>query len=180
TLADYTLSDNLENLIGAVATGQSLTGNAANNTIIGEAGDDVLTGLGGVDTLKGGAGADRLIGGDGNDILTGGTGADVFVASLAGGADGVVDFVVGTDRIDVTAFGAYQSIVQSGADTIVTLATGVTFKLVGVTASSLTDASFIGLAAPAPALLADPDKTEVHKAPPDAVPVGASDPGWFI
>ena len=182
TLASYTLGTEVENLTGTATTGQALTGNALNNTIIGDAGADTLSGLDGVDTLKGGAGADRLIGGAGNDTLSGGTEADVFVASVGGGADKVTDFLVGTDKLDVTAFGAYVSIVQSGADTIVTLAGGVTFRLTGVTAGTVTNASFIGLSGPAPALMVDAgsgksdgqhDLAEQHRQE-------TADHGWFL
>ncbi|MBI1407934.1 MAG: hypothetical protein GC145_17605, partial [Caulobacter sp.] len=44
----------------------------------------------------------------------------------------------------------YQSIAQDGADALVTLASGVTMRLSGVTASTVTDASFIGLPPPPP------------------------------
>ena len=126
-LAAYTLAAEVENLTGTSAGGQALTGNSANNAIVG---------AGGADTLTGGAGT---------DTLTGGGGADVFVVTVGGGADTVTDFVVGTDKIDISAFGAYQTIVQSGADTLITVAAGVTLRLTGVTASTVTNASFVGL-----------------------------------
>ena len=116
----------------------------------------MLKGNAGTDTLNGGEGDDILIGGTGTDTLTGGAGADVFTATVGGGADTLIDFVVGTDLIDLTAFGAYQSIVQSGADTLITLGSGpsgMTLRLVGVTASTVTDASFIGLSPPSPMVL---------------------------
>ena len=130
SLASYTLGSEVENLTGTVGTGQSLTGNGLANSITG------------------GAGADTITGAAGDDSLRGNGGADVFVATAGGGADTVADFVVGTDKIDVSAFGAYQSIAQDGADTVVTVAPGVTFRLTGVTASTVTGASFIGLAGP--------------------------------
>lgn len=46
-----------------------------------------------------------MIGGAGNDRLTGGKGADVLVFATGAGADRVKDFDVGTDRIDLSAFG---------------------------------------------------------------------------
>ncbi len=127
TLASYTLGDYIEHLVGEAAGGQALTGNGLSNAI------------------SGGAGADTITGGAGNDTLAGNGGADGFVATAGGGEDTISDFVVGTDRIDVSAFGGYQSIVQSGGDTLVTVAAGVTFRLIGVTAATVTDASFIGL-----------------------------------
>lgn len=129
-LATYTLAAEVENLAGTSGAGQALTGNSLANTITG------------------GAGADTITGGDGADALRGNGGADVFVATVGGGADTIADFVAGVDRINVAAFGGYQSIVQSGTDTLVTVATGVTFRLIGVTASTVTAGSFIGLAGP--------------------------------
>src|SRR5688572_17129 len=58
-LAAYTLGANLENLTGTSASGQTLTGNAANNVVTGAAGND---------TIDGGTGDDSLRGGLGNDI----------------------------------------------------------------------------------------------------------------
>ena len=132
------------NVLVGDSRNEQINGLGGNDALYGNAGSDLLDGGIGNDTLNGGDGDDILIGGGGNDTLTGGIGADVFTVSLAGGADIVTDFVVGTDLIDITAFGAYQSIVQSGADTLITLASGVTLKLNNVTASFLTSASFIG------------------------------------
>jgi Ca2+-binding RTX toxin-like protein len=81
-LAAYTLGANLENLVGALALGQALTGNRSGNVITGAGGADTLDGLGGADTLNGGGGSDTLLGGDAADVLAGGAGADV----AAGGA----------------------------------------------------------------------------------------------
>lgn len=130
TLASYTLGAEVENLTGISGAGQSLTGNSLANSITGGAGIDTLSGGGGGDTLRGNGGA------------------DTFVATAGGGADTIADFVVGTDKIDVSAFGSYQSVVQDGADTLVTVASGVTFRLTGVTASTVTSASFTGIAGP--------------------------------
>ncbi len=181
SLATYVLPTNVEFMVGLLATGQTLTGNAHDNTITGGAGADLLAGLAGADTINGGEGGDTLdgggdadklsgeggddslIGGDANDTLlggdgadrlrgdagsdklTGGAGADVFVVTAGGGSDTVYDFVVGTDLIDLTATGAYQSITQSGADTVIAFATGVSMRLIGITASTVTDAIFVGL-----------------------------------
>jgi Ca2+-binding RTX toxin-like protein len=92
-VANYTLSNNVENLtlIGAGAingTGNvlnnSIVGNAAANTLSGGAGDDYLIGGAGNDTLDGGAGNDQLYGDAGTDVMTGGDGSDTYyVDSLA-------------------------------------------------------------------------------------------------
>lgn len=50
----------IENAVGGNGN-DSLTGNAAGNTLDGGAGSDILTGLGGNDTLRGGAGADTYV-----------------------------------------------------------------------------------------------------------------------
>jgi Ca2+-binding RTX toxin-like protein len=110
---------NIENVVGAAAFANTLTGNAAANrftggsgidTVQGNAGNDVIFGgsgndilLGGTsgtlddgsaDTLEGGAGSDYLSGGQGNDILRGGDGND----SLVGGVGNTArQFFIGTD-----------------------------------------------------------------------------------
>ncbi|MGE5501292.1 MAG: M10 family metallopeptidase C-terminal domain-containing protein [Ignavibacteriales bacterium] len=124
----------------------------------------------GADTILGNAAANRIVGNAGNDTFTGGAGADVFVVTTNGGKDIVTDFVVGSDKIDATAYGAYQSIAQSGSDTVITFATGVTETLRGVTASTVTAASFIGLAA-----AAQPSGQTVNGTPGDDKLVGGSD-----
>lgn len=111
---NYTLTDNVENLTlaGAAVSG---TGNDLDNIIIGNALANVLIGGAGNDRLFGDDGNDRLVGGDGRDFLTGGSGADVFVAeknsvkstgkSGSFSTDTITDFVAGTDKIDLSAFG---------------------------------------------------------------------------
>ncbi|HEY7809717.1 MAG TPA: M10 family metallopeptidase C-terminal domain-containing protein [Allosphingosinicella sp.] len=109
-LSSYTLGANVENL--------ELTGSALNGT--GNGLDNVLTGNALSNRLDGGAGADRLIGGDGMDYLTGGAGADIFVgeinatktATKLGGisVDVVLDFVSGTDKIDLSGIDANTGI----------------------------------------------------------------------
>jgi Ca2+-binding RTX toxin-like protein len=69
-LAAYTLlAANVEKLVGTAVTGQTLTGNGANNTIVGGIGNDILDGGGGT--------WDVLIGGKGNDIYYVASGTDV-------------------------------------------------------------------------------------------------------
>ena len=107
----------IENAIGG-KNKDSITGNAADNALSGRKeadqlyghdGNDTLYGGDGRDTLSGDAGDDqlvgsgdddRLIGGAGDDILTGGAGADHFVFTSEAGADIILDFRDGTDKIE--------------------------------------------------------------------------------
>lgn len=93
---DYTLEENVENLtlVGLAAT--EGTGNALNNEIRGNDVGNTLKGMDGNDTLIGGLGADTLTGGNGNDIF-------VFESTLNGKADTITDFVVGEDKIKLSA-----------------------------------------------------------------------------
>ena len=122
---------------------QNLTGSAFNDTLTGDAADNTLMGGDGRDTLAGGAGDDTLMGGDGDDTLSatsgenmlmggagddtitggsdvdtinggagdddlnGGGGANTFVFSTAdsGDSDAVLDWTAGTgNKIDLQAF----------------------------------------------------------------------------
>ena len=68
----------------------------------GNARDNRLTGNGTYNFFNGAAGADTLTGGGGDDLLVGGAGADVFYfAAPADGGDHIMDFVHGTDKIQV-------------------------------------------------------------------------------
>lgn len=69
------------------------------------AGDDTVTGGSGVDFLVGGAGNDTLNGATGADSLLGGGGADIFAFTGTPGSDTILDFVSGTDKVDLSAFG---------------------------------------------------------------------------
>ncbi|WP_339629262.1 peroxidase family protein [uncultured Pseudomonas sp.] len=84
SLASYTLTANVENLMYGASGNFTGTGNALNNTIQGGVGNDRLSGLAGNDTLTGGAGNDTLIGGSGNDSMSGGVGDDVYEVTEAG------------------------------------------------------------------------------------------------
>ena len=78
----------------------------------------LLRGGDGNDTLGGGRGNDTLRGGAGDDTLDGGdSDADRFVFEATAGANGVdtlVDFTIGGDKLDVTAFTG-TAITSSGA-----------------------------------------------------------------
>jgi len=83
-----------------------LGGGGGADTLGGGLGNDILNGGGGADQLFGGGNADTLIGGAGADTLTGGAGADVFLYNAANeGRDRIADFVIGADRIAISASG---------------------------------------------------------------------------
>jgi Ca2+-binding RTX toxin-like protein len=86
----------------------SLTGNEGDDTLAGDKGNDIL--LGGADNdvldggkdddvLSGGLQHDTLDGGKGNDSRAGGKGKDEFVFLDGYGADTVVAYAQGTDRV---------------------------------------------------------------------------------
>jgi VCBS repeat-containing protein len=100
--------DTYKNMEGVVGTN-------FNDTLNGSSLADILMGGGGNDAINGNAGDDTLIGGLGKDALTGGLGADSFVFIAAGnspagaGRDVIVDFLSGSDDIDLTAMDANSS-----------------------------------------------------------------------
>jgi Ca2+-binding RTX toxin-like protein len=88
SVANYTLTTNVENLTLMGISDINGTGNSAANTITGNSGANIL---------DGGVG--------GNDALTGGAGIDTFVLrKVGGGVDTISDFGVG-ETLDVTNFG---------------------------------------------------------------------------
>lgn len=85
-------------------------------------GNDRVTGGLASDFLVGGLGNDRLNGSAGNDMLLGGAGKDRFIFAGHAGNDRILDFVSGTDRIDLSAYDIDISAVQRttvGAHTVV-------------------------------------------------------------
>ena len=89
------------------------------------------------------------------------------------GADTALGFVVGQDLIDVTAFGGYSSLAQSGTDTLITFSNGRTLLLKNVSAATVTSASFVGLVSPAPA---DPEAMAAAVNKMIAAPSGSDQP----
>lgn len=81
----------------------TITGNAAANTLNGNGGNDVLDGGTGIDVLYGGDGNDRLDGGLFKDSSFGGAGNDTFVIKGSDLADDV-DGGTGTDTLDVSGY----------------------------------------------------------------------------
>lgn len=123
------------------------SGGAGNDKLSGGAGSDIIRGDAGTDTLNGNGGNDRLAGGSGTDKLTGGTGRDVFIYADGDGADTIVDFLHGTDRIDLTGVAALTrfdqlALSQPNANGKITIGTG-SLTLTGVQVATLTAADFI-------------------------------------
>jgi Ca2+-binding RTX toxin-like protein len=137
--AGYYLYANVENLVlqGNTPFGvgneldNHLTGNDVGNYLLGGAGNDVLNGKGG------------------NDVLFGESGADTFVFEHGTGGDVIGDFLAGTDKIDLSAFGFanYQTVVNSmhevNGTTAIDLGGGDFIVLNGVAEASLHAGDFI-------------------------------------
>ncbi|HOZ31281.1 MAG TPA: calcium-binding protein, partial [Tabrizicola sp.] len=90
-------------------------------TLTGGTGGDMIDGGAGDELIQGGAGNDILIDGDGADTLSGGAGADIFVLAADSATDVIVDFQLGVDKIDLSAWGRIHSL---AALTITATATG--------------------------------------------------------
>jgi Ca2+-binding RTX toxin-like protein len=89
----------------------TMYGGTEKDTLFGGQGDDRLFGDAGNDTLYGNEGADRITGGAGKDDLWGQVGNDIFVFSAVtdstnAARDIIQDFVIGQDKIDVSAIDA--------------------------------------------------------------------------
>ena len=119
-----------DDVINAHNGNDKLYGDAGDDKIYGHPGRDMIYGGDGDDTLMGGDNMDTIYGGAGDDVLTGGQGRDTFVFSPADGDDGVdtiMDFVKGTDKINLSAFFATEpdfddlDIAQRGSNTIIDL-----------------------------------------------------------
>lgn len=84
---DYTLSNNVENLILTGTTNLIGTGNSLNNLLMGNSGNNTLKGNDGNDTLNGSLGIDTLEGGLGNDTYIIDNTADVITELANSGLD---------------------------------------------------------------------------------------------
>jgi len=129
-----------------------LIGGAGDDALLGGAGNDVLQAGRGDDTLQGGAGDDVLAGGLGKDRLVGGRGQDQFVTSKSqqaatlAGADEVIDFQNGTDRIRLRGNTPWSLRIEDGnGETVISNAeTGkFLFRLKGIAPQFLDITDFI-------------------------------------
>ena len=104
-------------LIRAGSAGSLIESNEGNDTLVGGEGADILSG---------GTGNDLLFGANGFDTLIGGTGRDVFIFNGQSGMDKILDFELGVDQIDVSAWFQFY---QSDAIEISQTTTGAMIKL---------------------------------------------------
>ncbi|WP_428979973.1 peroxidase family protein [Brevundimonas pondensis] len=148
-----------DRLLGGSGDDQ-LSGGSGDDALEGGSGDDRLSGGSGDDMLNGGSGDDVLDGGSGDDILTGGSGDDIFVF---GGGDHVTDFVMGQDRIDLSAMGvtaanfaSQVSITSTAAGAAIAIG-AQTLILEGVSGANLSSGAFILNGPIAPIAPATPD-----------------------
>ena len=104
--------------------------------LIATNGNDSVTGNSSANVLSGAAGNDTIIGGLGSDTLTGGLGIDIFkynnLADSAFGAlnrDTITDFLLGVDKLDLSAIDANFTIAGDQAFTF--LGSSAAFTNVG-------------------------------------------------
>ncbi len=113
--------------MNGVVTGTGTTADTLSTVenFISGSGNDTIGGSSVANVIDGGAGNDSLTGGGGKDTLTGGLGTDTFkylvkadsgIAGLAV-SDTVTDFVVGTDKIDLSGIDANESVTGNDAFT---------------------------------------------------------------
>ncbi len=135
----------------------SIRGGADADRLFGDDGNDTVWGRGGVDVIYGGDGDDRIGGGDaygvgaGSDTLVGGTGSDTFVYLDDGDNDVIVDFVGGTDAIDldgsfgITSQAALDAITSDdgSGNALVSFGGGNSLTLIGVDYTTLSISDFI-------------------------------------
>lgn len=79
-------------------------------TLLGTTDADMIIGGDGAEILQGDAGDDILGDGAGSDTIFGGVGADLFVLAADGSHDRIADFQLGTDHIDISAWGSIHSL----------------------------------------------------------------------
>lgn len=97
---NYTLSDNIENLI-LIGTAIEGNGNSLNNWIYGNAYGNRLNGGAGDDRLLGDSGADTMTGGGGNDIYYVDDAGDLTVENANQGYDEIVSSISYTLSINI-------------------------------------------------------------------------------
>lgn len=97
----------------------SILGGAGNDQIHGDDGNDVVNGGDGVDYLYGGKGNDTIIGASGADLIQLESGSDVLVFNSLSGADGIMDYSVNADTIQLSK-AMFAALVGSIGDQLTT------------------------------------------------------------
>ncbi len=90
---NYTLGDNVENLILTGTANLTGAGNSLNNLLIGNSGNNILRGNAGNDLLDGSLGSDTLEGGVGNDAYVIDNIGDVITEVLDSGLDTAKSYI---------------------------------------------------------------------------------------
>jgi Ca2+-binding RTX toxin-like protein len=123
---NYSLGDNLENLVLSNTTGHAVVayGNSLDNHITGNDLANTIDGYGG------------------NDTLTGGGGADLFRFEVHSGKDIITDFGANGDHdtINTVSYmrsGARATVTDHGSDVVISFSTGDSITLLGVHAHDL-------------------------------------------
>lgn len=121
---------------------ETISGGAGDDLIYGNMGADFIIGGDGNDTIFGGQDIDAIVGWSGNDVLYGNKGYDLFAYyDMDNGDDTIVGFTKGSDRIALVNVDL-REISVSGSSSIVTLSTGDTVTLQGVTGVTESNFSF--------------------------------------
>ncbi|MDB5445118.1 MAG: hypothetical protein JWQ97_435 [Phenylobacterium sp.] len=127
-----------DTIFGGAGADPHVNGNRGDDQVFGGDGNDTVFGGQGADTVHGDNGDDLVSGDLGNDILYGGAGADRFVFRLGFGNDWVADFNFAEgDRVQLAAGTAYTLTSYQG-QALVTLSSGESIGLVGVSPASFT------------------------------------------
>lgn len=121
---------------------EAVVGSRGDDRLLGSSTDDTLLGGYGNDTIEGHGGNDVLFGNAGDDTLSGGAGGDAFIFSVGDGHDTITDFSIG-DALEIYGVATAESIVQLGADVLVTLSSNDSILLRGTTVGALTGANLI-------------------------------------
>lgn len=106
------ITNSVEIIYGSSGYGDTISGNANNNSLYGWGGNDILSGGLGDDVIYGGAGDDTVAGNEGDDTLVGG---DV-IGTLSGWD--TVDYSADTAGITINLTAGTATGTSSGADTL--------------------------------------------------------------